>query len=258
MPLPNFLIVGAAKSGTTLLYHYLRQHLQVYMSPQKEAAFFAYEGTPLDFTSPGIATSLRDVAIDIAAYRRLFDGAREERAIGEASPHYMLRSQAVGRIRHHLPRARIVAILRHLAERIFSSFTDDILRQYMEAFGRERVRVYLYENLRDDPAALLADLLYLPGRRSRFPPRRDATLQCLGTAEISPPASSGRGTDAAQSAGPRPPAVVGAQLHPHPHHRPPLGTHSHGGGHAPWVDPQSSATTFCACRTLSAATSVTC
>jgi len=37
--LPNFLIVGAAKSGTTSLYHYLNQHPEIYMSPVKEPRF---------------------------------------------------------------------------------------------------------------------------------------------------------------------------------------------------------------------------
>jgi sulfotransferase family protein len=41
--LPNFLIVGAGKSGTTSLYRYLRQHPQIYMSPIKEPCYFASE-----------------------------------------------------------------------------------------------------------------------------------------------------------------------------------------------------------------------
>ena len=43
MSLPNFLIIGAAKAGTNALYHYLRQHPQIYMSPWKEPKFFAFE-----------------------------------------------------------------------------------------------------------------------------------------------------------------------------------------------------------------------
>jgi len=39
--LPNFTIAGAPKSGTTALYHYLRQHPEVYMCPIKEPSFFA-------------------------------------------------------------------------------------------------------------------------------------------------------------------------------------------------------------------------
>jgi hypothetical protein len=40
---PNFFLVGAPKAGTTSLYHYLRQHPQIYMSPIKEPNYFASE-----------------------------------------------------------------------------------------------------------------------------------------------------------------------------------------------------------------------
>jgi hypothetical protein len=42
--LPNFLLIGAGKSGTTSLYYYLKQHPEVYMSPIKGPNFFAFEG----------------------------------------------------------------------------------------------------------------------------------------------------------------------------------------------------------------------
>ena len=38
--LPNFFLAGVSKGGTTSLYHYLRQHPQVYMCPIKEPMFF--------------------------------------------------------------------------------------------------------------------------------------------------------------------------------------------------------------------------
>jgi hypothetical protein len=41
MVIPNFLIIGAAKSGTTSLYEYLKQHPQIWMSSVKETNFFA-------------------------------------------------------------------------------------------------------------------------------------------------------------------------------------------------------------------------
>jgi hypothetical protein len=41
--LPNVFPVGAGKSGTTSLYHYLRQHPQIFMSPIKEPCYFASE-----------------------------------------------------------------------------------------------------------------------------------------------------------------------------------------------------------------------
>jgi hypothetical protein len=43
MTLPNFIIIGVAKAGTTSLYHYLDQHPQVFMCPDKGTNFFGYE-----------------------------------------------------------------------------------------------------------------------------------------------------------------------------------------------------------------------
>ena len=42
MKLPNFLIIGAAKSGTTALYRYMKQHPEIYLSDRKEPHFFSY------------------------------------------------------------------------------------------------------------------------------------------------------------------------------------------------------------------------
>lgn len=46
--LPSFFIVGAAKSGTTSLYYYLKQHPQIYLPQYKEIAFLAYVGTKFE------------------------------------------------------------------------------------------------------------------------------------------------------------------------------------------------------------------
>ena len=46
MTLPNFLIIGAAKSGTTSLHYYLGQHPEIFMCPKKDTFFF-------DFYVPG-------------------------------------------------------------------------------------------------------------------------------------------------------------------------------------------------------------
>jgi pimeloyl-ACP methyl ester carboxylesterase len=50
--LPNFFVIGAGKSGTTSLWRYLEQHLEVYLSPIKEPNFFAFEGGVPDFRGP--------------------------------------------------------------------------------------------------------------------------------------------------------------------------------------------------------------
>ena len=49
MVLPNFFIVGAAKSETTSLYNYLSEHPEIYMSPIKEPNFFGTDIDPTQF-----------------------------------------------------------------------------------------------------------------------------------------------------------------------------------------------------------------
>jgi len=52
MTMPNFLVIGAPRSGTSALYRYLKQHPQIYMSPIKETQFFAFEKEKHDFSEP--------------------------------------------------------------------------------------------------------------------------------------------------------------------------------------------------------------
>jgi hypothetical protein len=186
MTMPNFLIIGAMKSGTTALYYYLAQHPQVYMSPVKEPDFFCFEGR----------ASRDNSAERIEAYRGLFEDVSDEKAIGEASHCYLYEPEAAARIQQHLPEARFIAILRDPVERAYSHFlhmvrngaeplTDfrqalreeearayhnrgfqdyvgrglyhDQLKRYFDAFGRDRVKVYLYEDLSNEPVGVLQD-----------------------------------------------------------------------------------------------------
>ena len=196
--MPNFLVIGAQKAGTTSLYHYLKQHTEVYMSPIKEPHFFASEGDDLDFRGPLPQNPGKPLAVtDLEAYRALFAGVSSETAIGEASPSYLGNPKAPDRIRHYIPEAKMIAILRNPAERAYSAYLHRVrddrewldfaralreeearvkanstpgwyykragfyypqLQRYYELFDREQIRVYLYEDLDTDPAGLLLEL----------------------------------------------------------------------------------------------------
>lgn len=106
--LPEFLIVGAAKCGTTSLYAYLRDHPDVFMpSEVKEPTFYA---TP---EAGGLT--------DEAAYRALFLDAAPDQLRGEASVAYLYDSEAPQRIRTSLgPETRIVILLRNPADMAYS------------------------------------------------------------------------------------------------------------------------------------------
>lgn len=147
--MPNFLIVGAQKAGTTALYQHLKQHPDVFMSPVKEPHFFAFEGRDLDFRGPRDRETLGHMVVgDEGAYRELFADAGEEKVRGEASAMYLYMPQAVGGIGRHAPEARLVAVLRNPADRAYSSFLHMMRdgREPIPDFGRalaaeeERIR----------------------------------------------------------------------------------------------------------------------
>jgi hypothetical protein len=190
MTLPNFLIIGAAKAGTTLLYDQLRRHPEIFMPEVKEPCYFAYEGKGSDFRYP---------AKTIEAYEALFARATDEKAIGEASPQYLYRPNAAGRIRATLPDVRLVVSLRDPVERSFSvyqhnmrnsgrnegvpygrafetdpvlkrGFSDD-LRRYLDLFGREAIKIILFDDLVRDNAGTLSDLLGFLGVSPEVPER---------------------------------------------------------------------------------------
>ena len=146
MTMPNFLIIGAAKSGTTSLYHYLGQHPEIYMSPIKEPHFFALEGQKADFGGPDDGI-VRNAIIRIEDYRALFQEVSNERAIGEASTSYLYDSKAPRRIRHHVPDVKLVAILRNPVDRAYSNFLYMTRRQleplpdFEQALREEEARI---------------------------------------------------------------------------------------------------------------------
>ena len=129
---PNFIIIGAAKAGTTAIYHYLLQHPQVYLTPLKETNYFALQGQQLNFRGPGDDHYVNRLSItDPNVYSAQFDGVRDEVAIGEASPLYLYSPLAAGRIREALPDAKIIAILRNPVDRAYSAFLH-LLRDHRE------------------------------------------------------------------------------------------------------------------------------
>jgi hypothetical protein len=149
MSMPNFLIIGAAKSGTTALYYYLKQHPQIYMSSLKEPNFFAFEGEQLNFRDAGDreARINQKVITNIEAYRDQFRGISDQKAIGEASPWYLYSPKAPERILNYIPEAKLIAILRNPVERAYSSFLHLIrdgrepIKDFAQALIEEESRI---------------------------------------------------------------------------------------------------------------------
>jgi hypothetical protein len=89
--LPTFLVVGAAKSGTTALYHYLNQHPEVYMSAVKEPLFFSSCGVERSRLERELyPAAMENVITEYDRYVDLFSGVKDEKAIGEGSVYYLV------------------------------------------------------------------------------------------------------------------------------------------------------------------------
>lgn len=208
MTLPNFLIIGAAKSGTSSLYRYLKQHPEIFMSPVKEPHYFSFDAQSKMTKGPG--DPIHKAITDYDQYIQLFAGARDEKAVGEASTSYLYRAEAPGRIHQCLPGVKLIAILRNPAERAFSAYMHVVrdnretaqdfaaalemearrisenwdpiwhftkvgfyaeqLARYYAQFKREQIRVYLYETLIHDPGAILQDIFNFLGVDPGFSP----------------------------------------------------------------------------------------
>lgn len=145
MTLPNFLIIGAAKSGTTALYRYLRQHPEIYMSNRKEPHHFSY--TEETKKTNGPSDYIWTAITDPEEYKMLFDEVEDEIAIGEASPTYIYVPGTAERIHNKIPEAKLIAILRNPIERAYSAYMhlirDDreTVGTFMEALALEEERI---------------------------------------------------------------------------------------------------------------------
>ncbi len=124
MMLPNFLIIGAQKCGTTALYHALRQHPEIYMSPIKEPFYFALNGALPPYVVPSKEYEGR-LRATTASYLDLFQAVTVQRAIGEASAIYLSSYQperTAANIYAFNPQMRLIALIRQPAERAWSAF----------------------------------------------------------------------------------------------------------------------------------------
>jgi hypothetical protein len=199
LSLPNFLLVGANRAGTTAMHGVLSQHPEIFMSRLKEPSFFAFYGEEPDPDRLDIVFFRNRLAITLEAYQALFTEVSGHKAIGEASTAYLNHPAVPARIKSHLPDARVLAILRDPVDRAFSNyafhrslgidrtrtfsealgsaphwrdakgggfgeryvalgFYASAVRRYYEAFGREQVRIYLYEDWTTRPREVLTDI----------------------------------------------------------------------------------------------------
>jgi len=122
---PNFLIVGAAKAGTTALYYYLKQHPDIGFPDLKETKYFSTCNLNLPQNGIGDHSIDKYAVKDWIEYLKLFKGLSSYKRIGEASPDYLVyHKETAPLIKDTLGDIPIIISLRNPIKRAFSAYTN--------------------------------------------------------------------------------------------------------------------------------------
>ncbi len=182
--LPNLLIIGAAKAGTTSLHSYLSMHPEIFMSKRKELSFF--DG--------------RRWSLGVDWYKSNFNASYPVN--GEASPRYTQypkQKEAPERIKQLLGAPKMIYIIRDPIDRMLSYYTQNVeqwpdatpplrfmdkgfmqteyflfgkyhyqLARYLELFSRELIHVVIMERLNADPQSVLRGIFQFVGVDENF------------------------------------------------------------------------------------------
>ncbi|MGB3754184.1 MAG: sulfotransferase [Parerythrobacter sp.] len=134
---PNFFVIGAAKSGTTSLWMYLKQHPEIFMPKErarKEPSYFCHLYGISDFNK----------------YLKLFEGAYRYSAIGEASHAYLSSPESAKWIYDTYPNAKIIIVLRNPIERAYSLYNWMICEGYEKVYPFEAALEEEYKRIASD------------------------------------------------------------------------------------------------------------
>jgi len=182
--LPNFIVIGAQKAGTSSLHHYLSFHPEIFMSEHKELNFFNEKLT----WNKGLKW-----------YESNFTSDAKIR--GESSPHYTYYPSKAGvpqRMFSIIPNAKLIYVLRNPIERMISSYYDaycgynehrtieealldskdnvylDVskyfmqLEQYLQYYSKENILIVLAEDLKKERQKVLKNVFQFLGVDDSF------------------------------------------------------------------------------------------
>lgn len=122
--LPDFLVVGAPKCGTSALHAALARHPGLFLCEPKEPKFFLTDGPPPDSGGgPGDVATWREHVWRRDEYEALFEAAAPGSLCGESTVFYLYDEAAHRRIDKLLPEVRLIAVLRDPIERAHSNWS---------------------------------------------------------------------------------------------------------------------------------------
>lgn len=195
---PDFIIVGAMKSGTTSLHHILRHHSRVFI-PNSEVQLFSLddiEQNPVFFqwlntewTYQNFDSYFKDY---VTWHRSLYEESSSGQVLGEDAPSYLPSRKAIDRIGEYLPDVKLIIMLRDPVARVFShywhwvrtyraiysledtiqfqhgnllqrSFYEEQLRYCLQVISAEQIHVVLFEEFVSNQREVVAGVLQFLG-----------------------------------------------------------------------------------------------
>ena len=207
--LPDFLIIGSAKSATTSLQRYVSQHPDI-ETLEQSTHFFSYCNDDAVFNSPG--DNPDNFVRSLEEYSFRLSKLGSNRVVGEKCPSYLYHPMAAKNLVEVVPNVKLIAILRDPIDRAFSayrylistsretagSFTEALeleqgriqenwfgplwhyvnagfygeqLSRYYELFPASQIKIFLYEDLKDSPNETLVSAFEFLGVSGDFRPR---------------------------------------------------------------------------------------
>lgn len=184
----DFIGIGAGKSGTTWLADMLRQHPGIYYPDARKEINYFNALLPQDYQTPN-----PEYLKGLDWYHHFFAGRKPGQKCGEITPSYLPSENAAADIYQYNRNIKIFAMLRHPAERSFSeylfsvqngistykSFEDALtrnpkkylqpslycsnLKNFYTLFPQENIRLYFFEDLKNEKFKILEDICHFIG-----------------------------------------------------------------------------------------------
>lgn len=180
--LPNFIVIGASRCGTQWIHDNLMLHPDIYLPVERQELHFFSK-----YYDEGMER-----------YEQFFDDCKNEKAIGEVTPDYIFSEMAAKRIKHHIPKVKLIVSLRNPTDRLYSmywilkgkyeenknlSFEQkldknpelieqgyyvDFLKPYFDLFGKENILVLQFDQLKNNPNVFLKSIYHFLGVNENF------------------------------------------------------------------------------------------
>lgn len=217
---PDFLIIGAAKSGTTALWHQIGQHPQIFMHHSKHLNYFSMGERRVSYCGPPPQYLQREKTPNWEEYCSGFGHVAGDIIVGETCNTYLYDSGAAELIRRRLPDVKLIAILRNPAERAHSRYLQLVrsgrepmatfeealinepirigedwwpefhylkaslyyeqLVRYFNLFPRQNIHVVLYDDMLNDQKSVVRGMFGFLGVDDKFTPSIDIKFSASG------------------------------------------------------------------------------